>query len=191
VNSSCNNLPQRLDVHMPLWTFIVMFTIEAELDTLSRRVLAGGTHTADTWRGAGVEVTSDPDLVSSDSFGRQTRTLITKNVGEMSWLLSNVTQIFSNVDGYNVWKEELVGRLALAANAATARDWYVTAKQLELVILREAYVIDQEMVGKTFRYLPFAEGNTIFADSISTTTGGSGRRVADAELFFVRRGLIL
>lgn len=78
-------------------------------------------------------------------FYPEDRYLVTKHVDEVGWLFRELVDVFGKVDGYGVWKAELFGRLANAANWYLARNPDASAEELNLAIAAESVLIADEL----------------------------------------------
>ncbi|MEO7672880.1 MAG: hypothetical protein ABIU09_02240 [Pyrinomonadaceae bacterium] len=120
------------------------------------------------WGGADVVITSHAkEVVSSDRFYPESRTVVTTFSKELSWLFERLRDAFSEmIDGTS--KIEFYGRLA---NAASNYQQHVNggenAKDILRAVLYEAVVMLEEIDEGTFEYLSVASGDTILADLVS------------------------
>ena len=117
--------------------------------------------------GAGVCIVSAlPRRRKGDvSFYPDPRYVVTCHSRELSWIFEELYRIFT--DGNlldHCSKFEFFGRLANAANDATAENAEITAAELALKVIAEAEKMHQEIQENRFDYLMVTSGNRIAAD---------------------------
>jgi len=136
----------------------------ARLENISSAVASGKIGSAQPWQGADVVITEDLPVIQSDSFYPAPRFVVTKHVGQLSWLFEEARDAFIGLDGYGFWKEEFFGRLGNSANRYLKRHEQHTAEALLLAVLHEAFCIAEEMESGEFRALSISINNEIYDD---------------------------
>lgn len=120
------------------------------------------------WSGADVLVTSEvPENMNGEGFYPQPRTVVTRYAGELGWLFDQLRGAFKGlIDGTS--KIEFYGRLANAASdyQRSVNGDGENAQDMLKAVLREAFVMLDEIEAGEFEHLPVAPGGMIYADMI-------------------------
>ena len=117
--------------------------------------------------GAGVCIVSEAPRrrPQENSFYPDPRYVVTCHSRELSWVFEELYRIFCAGDLLDSCsKFEFFGRLANAANDATAEDANISAAALALKVIAEAEIMHQEITENRFAYLTVTSGNRIAAD---------------------------
>jgi len=144
---------------------VTLAKIVANLEKLSSEIASGHVgRSSEPWQGADVVITEDLPVIQSDSFYPAPRFVVTKHVGQLSWLFENLRDAFNNLEGYGFWKEEFFGRLGNAATRYLSRQPNAKVETLLLAVIHEAFCITEEMEGGNFTVLPVTINNGIYDD---------------------------
>lgn len=98
--------------------------------------------------------------------------------------------IFSQVEGYGLWKEELFGRLGNMANRVATKKKLEGVSELLLAVLHEAYSVAEELSQGTFQFLAVTAGNMIYDDIIEQAYKSGFVSAYEAEISFRLKGLL-
>ena len=161
-----------------------------KLDELRSEISQDRFGKSDPWQGADVVITEAPVSPSVGHFYPDPRLVVTAYVGELSWLFEKLVPIFSAVDEYGLWKEELFGRLGNMANRAKALDKANSAKELLLAVLHEAYACAEELEEGNFNFLLVTTENSIYEDLIVNAMHGKFESESKVEKFLMDKGLL-
>lgn len=141
------------------------------IDGLSDRVRSGQIGSMRDWGGAGVAITSEPPPPRSpDSFYPDPRFVVTPASGKLSWLFTQLRDVFAPFLDYQN-KYEFYGRLANSANRFLASHPDADASPLCLAVLEEAHAMAQQ-IGEIgyLDSLMVAIGNEILDDRTDRPT---------------------
>jgi len=144
---------------------VTVAKIVANLEKLSSEIASGHVgRSSEPWQGADVVITEDLPVVQSDSFYPTPRFVVTKHVGQLSWLFEEARDAFIGLDGYGFWKEEFFGRLGNSAIRFIRRHEQHSPEALLLAVIHEAFCIAEEMENGEFKALSISVNNEIFDD---------------------------
>ena len=162
------------------------------IDELTRRVQSGDLGTCDTLRFADVAIVTEQPGPGPQSFYPEDRFVVTRHSQQLAWLFSELVPIFSTVDAYALWKEELFGRLGNAANWYLASNVDASDRELALAVLCEAYMIADEVnwSGGAADALLVTVDNRITDDARNPLAASRPADAASAEAWLTRRGVL-
>ena len=92
--------------------------------------------------------------------------MVTAHPSELSWLFNSIRDIFSSLDGYAIWKEELFGRLGNAAIRSNDSNPDIETVNLLLRVLHEAFLVSDEIDSNKIKSLPITSSKHIYDDFI-------------------------
>lgn len=164
-------------------------TISA-LNDLTREVIAERFGKSASWQGGDVVISDKPADARLAGFYPDPRFVSTKFVGELSWLFEKLVPIFSQIDGYGAWKEELFGRLGNMANRVATKNKVEVVSELLLAVLHEAYSIAEELSQGTFQFLAVTAENMIYDDILEQAYKSGFISSYEAEISFRLKGLL-
>lgn len=116
-----------------------------KLDGLESLIQAGEWGVGSSQRYADVALVMRRPPNRADSFDPEDRYVVTRYVAEIGWCFDQIREIFSELEGYGNWKEELFGRLGNMVN------WILTRKPeaglVEVLngLMHEAFAISEEI----------------------------------------------
>lgn len=143
-----------------------MTTHRKKLEALTSQVLEGKIGSGDLWQGADVQVTSKQPSQVNNGFYPSARYVVTAHPSELSWLFNSIGDIFSSLDGYAIWKEELFGRLGNAAIRSNDSNPDIETVNLLLRVLHEAFLVSDEIDSNKIKSLPITYSKHIYDDFI-------------------------
>ena len=159
------------------------------LNYLFQRLLLTPVPTDKEWGGANIVITSRQVNRASGSFYSQLRYVVTDDAKELSWLFSELQDIFAQLYD-SVSKLEFFGRLAntalryqrISKNDENQRD-------LLFAVLHEAFAILDEMESGLFEYFLVTPGNEIVDDFIEQVERSGFISVEETKRFFAGKGI--
>ena len=155
------------------------------LDLISRIQKGEYPHKSRSWVGADVVITSKAPEPSNSQFYPEPRYVVTPFYRELSWLFTELRDIFAQlIDGAT--KIEFFGRLANMAIRYQKRlkRKPENEKDLLIAIIHEAFAILEEMAEGKFQYLGVAVGNTIFDDLVDRAEASGFLGLEETRNFF-------
>ena len=161
----------------------------AALDHLSQKLLLTPIETDKEWNDTKVAIASRQDKRVSRSFYPELRHVVTANAKELSWLFSQLRDIFSGL--YNSEsKLEFFGRLANTAlrYQSISKD-DENQRDLLFAVLHEAFAILDEMESGMFEYFLVSPGNEIVDDFIEQSQRRGFTSVERTRKFFAAKGI--
>lgn len=164
------------------------FTEKREaLNYLFQRLLLTPVPTDKEWGGANVVITSSQVNRASSSFYSELRYVVTADAKELSWLLSQLRDIFSGLYD-NTSKLEFFGRLANAAlrYQRISKD-YENQRDLLFAVLHEAFAILDEIEEDVFEYFLVSPGYEIVDDFIEQSERRGFVSVEETIRFFAEK----
>ncbi len=160
------------------------------LNHLAQKLLLTPIATDKEWSGADVVITSRQDKTSRNSYSQQ-RQVVTAEAKELSWLFSQLGDIFLGL--YDSAAEfEFFGRLANTAlrYQSLSKD-DENQRDLLFAVLHEAFAIMDEMESGTFEYFLVTPGNEIVDDFIEQAQRSGFVSVEKTKKFFALKGIKL
>lgn len=163
----------------------------AALNYLFQRLLLTPVPTDKEWEGANVVITSRQVKRASSSFDSQLRYVVTEDAKELSWLLSQLGDIFSELYD-SASKLEFFGRLANTAlrYQRMSKD-DENQRDLLFAVLHEAFAMLDEMEADLFEYFLVSPGNEIVDDFIEQFQRRGFISVEETNRFFALKGIKL
>ena len=160
------------------------------LNHLAQKLLLTPIATDKEWGGADVVITSRQDKRSS-SFDSQLRQVVTADAKELSWLFSQLRDIFLGLYD-SASKLEFFGRLANTAlrYQSISKD-DENQRDLLFAVLHEAFAILDEMESGIFEYFLVTPGNEIVDDFIEQAQRRGFISVEETKKFFAEKGIKL
>ena len=137
-----------------------------KLVRLSTEIVNGQSGSSSMWQGADVVITNKPPIIQDGGFYPAPRYVVTSHASELSWLFEQVRNIFMEIDGYGVLKEEIFGRLGNLANRFLSRNPDANAGETLLAVMHETFAIAEEIQNGEFVTLIITSGNQILDDLI-------------------------
>lgn len=157
------------------------------LNCLFQRLLLTPVPTDKEWRGANVVITSRQVNRASSSFYSEPRYVVTDDAKELSWLFSELQDIFAQLYD-NESKLEFFGRLANTAlryQSISKND--ENQRDLLLAVLHEAFAILDEMERDIFEYFLVSPGNEIVDDFIEQIQRRGFISINETKRFFTEK----
>ena len=162
----------------------------AKLVRLSTEIVNGRSGSSSMWQGADVVITNKPPIIEDGGFYPAPRYVVTSHASELSWLFEQVRNIFMEIDGYGVLKEEIFGRLGNLANRFLSRNPDANAGETLLAVMHETFAIAEEIQDGEFVTLMVTSGNQILDDLISESEKGGFLTVEETRAYFRDKGII-
>lgn len=161
------------------------------LNHLSQKLLLTPIGTDKEWGGANVVITSRQVKRASSSFSSQLRHVVTADAKELSWLFSQLQDIFLGLYDSTA-KLEFFGRLANTAlrYQSISKD-DENQRDLLFAVLHEAFAILDEMESGIFEYFLVSPGNEIVDDFIEQAQRHGFISVEETKKFFALKGIKL
>ncbi len=159
------------------------------LNHLAQKLLLTPIATDKEWGGADVVITSRQVKRASSSSYSALRQVVTADAKELSWLFSQLQDIFLGLyDGTS--KLEFFGRLANTAlrYQSLSKD-DENQRDLLFAVLHEAFAILDEMESDTFEYFLVTPGNEIVDDFIEQAQRHGFISVEETKRFFAGKGI--
>ena len=159
------------------------------LNHLAQQLLLTPIATDKEWSGADVVITSRQDKRVSNGSYSQLRQVVTAEAKELSWLFSQLQNIFLGL--YDSAAElEFFGRLANTAlrYQSISKD-DENQRDLLFAVLHEAFAIMDEMESGTFEYFLVTPGNEIVDDFIEQVQRSGFVSVEGTKKFFALKGI--
>ena len=163
----------------------------AALNYLFQRLLLTPVPTDKEWGGANIVIISRQVNRASGSFYSQLRYVVTDDAKELSWLFSELQDIFAQLYD-SVSKLEFFGRLANTAlrYQSISKD-DENQRDLLFAVLHEAFAVLNEMESGTFEYFLVTPGNEIVDDFIEQVQRSGFISVEETKKFFALKGIKL
>lgn len=164
--------------------------IKAKLEQLAARISDGDIGSADDlWGGADVVISFSEPPEQRGGFYPAPRQVVTVAASELSWLFTQLRDLFANhYDGQT--KIEFFGRLANAALRYQAkRSGDEQIADLLGAVLHEAFAIADEMEEGHFQSFAVAIGSEIVDDYIDEAERTGFIGVEETRRFFTERGI--
>ena len=158
------------------------------LEALAEQVLKGQLGVSEGWQGADVVITSTPPASRGGGFYPDPRFVITNHDSELSWLFFLMKDIFSEYPGYGFWKEELFGRLGNTAMRFQSKNPQITAQNLLLSTLHDAFLISDEIETNRFETLLITTNNQIADDFVDRIKEEGFLTIEDSKNFLEKLG---
>lgn len=156
---------------------------------LKNRVRSNEIGTAKPWGGAGVQIVEVSPENVVDGFYPDPRSLETEFVAELSWLFEEVQNVFSEFEGFGLWKEELFGRLSNVALKYQSLYEDPLLQSLLLALLEEADSLMKEfLLTGTISTLLITHGNLVLDDLTSSSDRNSYLRTYETRAIFLKHG---
>lgn len=137
-----------------------------KLVLLSAEIVNGQSGNSTLWQGADVVITNKPPIIEEGGFYPAPRYVVTSHASELSWLFEQVRNIFMEIDGYGVLKEEIFGRLGNTANRFLSKNPDANTRETLLTVMHETFAIAEEIQDGKFGTLKVTGGNQIIDDLI-------------------------
>lgn len=166
------------------------FTRKREaLNYLFQRLLLTPVPTDKEWGGANVVITSRQVKRASGSFYSQLRQVVTDDAKELSWLFSELQDIFAQLYD-SASKLEFFGRLANTAlrYQRMSKD-DENQRDLLFAVLHEAFAMLDEMEEGTFEYFLVPPGNEIVDDFTEQSQRRGFISIEETKKFFALKGV--
>ncbi len=161
------------------------------LNCLFQRLLLTPVPTDKEWSGANVVITSRQVNRASSSFDSQLRYVFTDDAKELSWLLSQLRDIFLGLYD-SASKLEFFGRLAnTALRYQTISKDDENQRDLLFAVLHEAFAILDEIEEGTFEYFLVSPGNDIVDDFIEQSQRRGFISIEETNKFFALKRIKL
>ncbi len=161
------------------------------LNYLFQRLLLTPVPTDKEWEGANVVITSRQVNRATSSFYSQPRYVVTEDAKELSWLLSQLGDIFLGLYD-STSKLEFFGRLAnTALRYQTISKDDENQRDLLFAVLHEAFAILDDMEEGTFEYFLVPPGNEIVDDFIEQSQRRGFISIEETNKFFALKGIKL